>query len=154
MNCKNCGAPLEENAKFCGNCGAKVVEEEPAVSEEVKEERTEPEQKTENTEYIPHVEAEKVNPGMNYDSEINTTLWIILGIIDIILCGSKIPGIICLIFAFIALSNKNKGNFEEAKSNIKIAKIAFFIGLVLAILVFVLGIVGSILYTSGALIGY
>lgn len=25
MNCSNCGAPLEENARFCGNCGAVVT---------------------------------------------------------------------------------------------------------------------------------
>ncbi len=25
MNCKNCQDPLEENAQFCDNCGAKVI---------------------------------------------------------------------------------------------------------------------------------
>ena len=24
MFCKNCGSPLDDNASFCGNCGAKV----------------------------------------------------------------------------------------------------------------------------------
>lgn len=27
MFCKNCGSPLDDNASFCGNCGAKVNQE-------------------------------------------------------------------------------------------------------------------------------
>ena len=27
MFCKNCGSPLDDNASFCGNCGAKVSPE-------------------------------------------------------------------------------------------------------------------------------
>ena len=27
MFCKNCGSPLDDNASFCGNCGAKVNKE-------------------------------------------------------------------------------------------------------------------------------
>ena len=30
MNCKNCGAELHEGALFCGNCGMKVEQEQPA----------------------------------------------------------------------------------------------------------------------------
>ena len=27
MFCKNCGSPLDDNASFCGNCGAKISPE-------------------------------------------------------------------------------------------------------------------------------
>jgi uncharacterized membrane protein YvbJ len=34
MNCKNCGAPIEENQKFCGNCGTEI-ETKTEISTEV-----------------------------------------------------------------------------------------------------------------------
>ena len=38
MNCKNCGAELDENAVFCGNCGVKLEIEQPVAEETVCEE--------------------------------------------------------------------------------------------------------------------
>ena len=50
MNCKNCGAPIEENQKFCGNCGTEIeIKEE--ISTEVSTENKEvivPEKVTNN----------------------------------------------------------------------------------------------------------
>lgn len=42
MNCPNCGTPLEENAQFCGSCGAAVTKENaPAAQMPAKEEKPE-----------------------------------------------------------------------------------------------------------------
>ncbi len=40
MNCKNCGAPINDGEKFCGNCGIAV--EEPQVAQEAKVVETTP----------------------------------------------------------------------------------------------------------------
>ena len=37
MRCANCGAELNENARFCGNCGAAVMVEAPQAAEETQE---------------------------------------------------------------------------------------------------------------------
>ena len=37
MNCKNCGAELNEGAVFCGNCGMKVESEHPVYEAPVQE---------------------------------------------------------------------------------------------------------------------
>lgn len=156
MKCKNCGAELDENAKFCGNCGAKAAIEEAPVTNNIPEETTENQTTTESTEYIPHVEAEKVNPNSigAEANDINTTLWIVLSIVNLVLCGSKLPGIVALIFSIIALVNKNQGNYEEAKSNLKIAKIAVIIGFILAVIVFILGLIGIIFSTGANILGF
>lgn len=61
MNCKNCGAPLNDDAKFCGSCGTKVEVEE-AVVEETVVEATEPEiTEPEETEEVVEEVAEEVS---------------------------------------------------------------------------------------------
>ncbi len=35
MNCVNCGAELQENAKYCEACGSTVAQEESTVTEEI-----------------------------------------------------------------------------------------------------------------------
>jgi len=35
MYCKNCGQPVADNAKFCANCGAEQVMEQPVTSQPV-----------------------------------------------------------------------------------------------------------------------
>lgn len=165
MFCKNCGADLAEGAVFCGNCGMRVETEEPEVNTEAPAEpnteftpepKAEPafenneihhvsQQPQQNTyqSYQQNVQAPQynyVNMNNNAGADINPTLWIILSAIEIITCCSLIPGVIGLIFAIMASSKKTAGNFDEARSNVKVAKIAVLVGLGL----FVISIIGSI----------
>ena len=105
MICKNCGKELEPNERFCGNCGMAVSSEEPASDSPF------------SSAPLP------VNiPG------INPMPWIVFSIVEIVLCGSALPGIFGLVFGIIADSRKTAGDFEGAKENLKIAKIACWVG--------------------------
>lgn len=164
MFCKHCGAPVEEGAKFCGNCGEPVPAEPAEVIEEVMKEPEEvieeiPEEKpeempktaveTEETALEPvwtepkenKTPEEPVSPA----PELNTTLWIVLCAVESILCCSFIPGIFGLIFAIIAAVRKKNGEYADAASLLKIAKIAFWIGAVLIVLGLVLTVLMTVL---------
>lgn len=160
MFCKNCGAPVEEGAKFCGNCGEpvpaepeKIIEDvmgEPEkVIEEIPEEKPETAVETEETALEPvSAETEKTEePAGPASSEpnLNATLWIVLCAVESILCCSFIPGIFGLIFAIIAAVRKKNGEYADAASSLKIAKIAFWIGVVLIVLGLVLTVLMTVL---------
>ena len=107
MFCKNCGAEIADDAKFCGNCGIEVKKEEP-VQEEPSPFASQP---------LPHN-----IPG------ISPMAWIVLSVLEIISCCAVIPGIVGLIFSVMAETCKNRGDFAEAEGNLKVAKIACWIG--------------------------
>lgn len=172
MFCKKCGAPVLENEKFCGHCGARIEKEEAVeVIEEIKEEAVEvvEEIKEEAVETIEEVKEEAVETAAETVEEIlpecvpvqqetpyqqpvfapqtavpegvsvNATLWIILCALETVLCCSTLPGLFGLIFAIIAATKKGKGDWEAARSNIKAAKIAFWVGVALLVLGVILG---------------
>ncbi len=167
MNCKNCGAELNEGAVFCGNCGMKIAEEkvtyeaefvykEPTQGEYHQETYTEYQ---EQGSYVPPVipeeyKAESVVPG----EKPNTVLWIVLSAIEIFTC-CQMTGIISLIFSIIGHISAEKGDFADASRKIKIAKTSFWLGLVLGflfvvayIVLFALGIAAGItegIFNSG-----
>ena len=143
MFCKKCGAPLLEGAKFCGNCGEPVpAEPEEVIEEVILEETPEETPKTaaeaEETALEPAPEKPEENKGptapVQPAPELNTTLWIVLCAIECILCCSFIPGVFGLIFAIIAAVRKGNGEYADAASSLKIAKIAFWVGVVLIVL--------------------
>ena len=47
MKCKNCGSEILEGENFCGNCGAKVTNNEIKNLQKVKEEKTDEKKKIE-----------------------------------------------------------------------------------------------------------
>ena len=153
MYCKNCGAEINEGALFCGNCGMKIETEqpvyeapaEPVFEEPVQEEHVQGEyhQDTNNEyqeqgSYVP-----PVMPENSPDSETvvpaekpNTVLWIVLSAVEIFTC-CQITGIVSLIFSIIAHLSADKGNFEDARKKIKIAKTSFWIGFALGLIVII-----------------
>lgn len=149
MNCKNCGAELCENAVFCGNCGMKTEPEvQPAVEEPVSaaEEKNEaPENPVftqeinnncqESGSYQPPVFVPEANdPNAQVPMERpNTVLWIILSAAQTFLCCG-ITGIIGLIFSILGHVAADKGDFADAASKVRVAKILFWVGFVIGLL--------------------
>ena len=160
MNCKNCGAELNEGALFCGNCGMKI-EQEPLYREQAQPVHEEPVQGEYHQEnyneyqeqgsYVPPVMPEYTEPAQPvYGEKPNTVLWIVLSAVEFFTC-CQITGIISLIFSIIGHISAEKGDFADAESKIKIAKTSFWIGLGLVILfvvayivIFALGIAAGI----------
>lgn len=159
MNCKNCGAEIDEGSVFCGNCGMKV-EQEPFYKEPAQPVYEEPVQGEYHQEtyseyqeqgsYVPPVMPEYPAEPVVPAEKPNTVLWIVLSAVEIFTC-CQITGIISLIFAILGHISLEKGDFADAESKIKIAKTSFWIGLGLGILfvlayivLFALGIAAGI----------
>ena len=166
MFCKNCGAEMPEGALFCGNCGMKIETENTEVKESQENTSYQPytpePEHMENVETVEPNENDKQASGAYYNSipendpyvaqtpgeaSLNTTLWIVLSVIEIVTCCSFIPGVIALIFAIIANNKKNQGNYAEAVSNLKISKIVFFIGIGIFIFGTISTIASGVLYS-------
>ena len=97
MFCSKCGANVE-NGRFCPRCGAKIENEEAPVYT--------------NTVYYENPSAPK---------EVNTTLWLILGIISIFTCCLA-GGIVTTVFAAKAHGCAGRNDYVGAEKNIKKAK--------------------------------
>ena len=139
MNCKNCGAELNEGAVFCGNCGMKVEAEQPVYEAPAQEFSQEVHNEyQEQGSYVPPVMPE--NPPVSETvvpaEKPNTVLWIVLSAVEIFTC-CQITGILSLVFSIIAHLSADKGNFEDARKKLKIAKTSFWIGFALGLLVIV-----------------
>lgn len=167
MNCKNCGAELKEGAIFCGNCGMKAELEQPVYEASSQPVYEAPAQETyenvqgeyhqetyenyqEQGSYVPPVmpeySAETVVPA----DKPNTVLWIVLSAVEIFTC-CQITGIISLIFSIIGHVSAEKGDFADAERKLKIAKISFWIGLSLGLLIIVAYIVLMVLGIAAGL---
>lgn len=147
MNCKNCGAELNEGALFCGNCGMKAeaapvyeapvqeTYEAPAYEEPVSGEYHQEtyENYQEQGSYVPPVMPEYNAAPAPSGERPNTVLWIVLSAVEIFTC-CQITGIISLIFSIIGHVSAEKGDYADAASKIKVAKISFWIGLSVGLL--------------------
>ena len=166
MNCKNCGAEIEEGAVFCGNCGLKIENEEPVFEAQVVEEPVQGEyhqdtynEYQEQGSYVPPVIPEEYIGEQVVPAERpNTVLWIVLSAVEIFTC-CQITGIISLIFSIIGHISAEKGDFENAERKIKVAKTSFWIGFVLGLLfvaffaaIFLLGVAAG--FTEEIFYGY
>ena len=157
MNCKNCGAEIEEGAVFCGNCGIKIENEEPVFEAQVVEEPVQGEyhqdtynEYQEQGSYVPPVMPENspVSETVVPAEKPNTVLWIVLSAVEIFTC-CQITGIVSLIFSIIAHLSADKGNFEDACKKIKIAKTSFWIGFALGLIVIIAYIVFALGMAAG-----
>ena len=134
--CKNCGAELPDDAKFCTSCGAPAQENEtvkatPVVNETVYTETPAPKERT-------------LNVGMLVFSIINMALY----------CG-VVFGIISLIMTILA---KNADTDESERSKLKTAKILNIIGIIITsvlallyVVIFVFSVLLGISEASGTL---
>ena len=137
MNCKNCGAELNEGAVFCGNCGMKVESEQPVYEVPAQEFSQEVHNEyQEQGSYVPPVMPECYSEPVVPAEKPNTVLWIVLAAVEIFTC-CQLTGIVSLIFAILGHVAADKGDFAEAEKKIKTAKTWFWVGLVLG-LVFII----------------
>ena len=121
--CKNCGAQIEEGAKFCPSCGTAQAEQAPA-------EVVTPEVEIPAQEFVAPAmpTIEKASGNLN----VAQLIW---AIINLIACCTPL-GIVSLIFTVIA---KDAATAEEEAKKLKTAKTCNLIGTIV-------GAVGIILY--------
>ena len=136
MNCKNCGAELNEGAAFCGNCGMKIENEQPVYEEPVFQQEVHTEYQEQGSYIPPVIPAEPVmqaEPAVQAERP-NTVFWIVLSALEIFLC-CPLTGVISLILSIIGHVSADKGDFADASKKLKIAKVFFWIGFALGLIV-------------------
>ena len=134
MNCKNCGAELNEGAIFCGNCGMKVENEQNVYEAPARDYHQETySEYQEQGSYVPPVMPEyQAEPAFVPAEKPNTVLWIVLAAVEIFTC-CQLTGIVSLIYAILGHVAAEKGDFADAEKKTKTAKTWFWVGLVLGI---------------------
>ena len=140
--CVNCGTANNDDAMFCGNCGASLPEAAPAPVEEAPEFTEAPVEEAPEFTEVPaeEVPAEEVPAAAAPAGKNPATLWLILSIVLTVIsccstsCLSFIPGVVGIIMAAIAMSGFKKGDVEGCAKKVKIAKIVFIVGAVLLVL--------------------
>ncbi len=138
MICKNCGAELQENAAFCGNCGMKA-EAEPFSFEQADEQGS----------FAAPVEPVYAEPSPAITEEKpNTVLWIVLSAVEMLMC-CQISGVISLILSILGHVDADKGNLAEANKKIKYAKLSFWLGLALTVIFLVIYLIFVLLLSAG-----
>ncbi len=150
MFCKNCGNQINGGEKFCPNCGT-PVEVQPAYNQEPVY-NPQPEYSQENAgEYKQEYNAPvySAEPQNIPEAAPNTTLWIILSALEIFCC-SPLFGIIALVFAIMGNSAAGRGDYAEAESKLKTAKIMLIVGvavsIVVSVIAFFIGFAGEMYY--------
>ncbi len=147
--CNNCGAQLEENAKFCPSCGTAQTEQAPAVLDTPVEPVTPMEPVTPVTPAA-EIPVQEVAPAPAKASGSLNVAQLVWSIINLILCCTPL-GIASLIFTVIA---KDAPTAEEEAKKLKTAKTCNLIGtigggvfiilyIVFVVLVTMLGILGG-----------
>lgn len=143
MICKNCGHDIPEGSTFCGNCGMKPGEEN------FQNEGCCPNDSYSAQAQQPYYAEAQANYPME---KPNTTLWIVLNAISIFTC-CQITGIIGLIFSIFAHNDADRGDYAHAAKNIKNAKICFWVGLALGILIIAIYVIYMALIVGTATFG-
>lgn len=121
MHCPDCQKEIWVKDKFCPYCGRENIPKKPELREQTKNDEPVIHAK------IPDTYKEKTyTQGYTY-SDLNTTLWLVLGIITLIICctPTSIGTIVC---SLMAKSAENIGDYYTAKRKINAAKIWFFAG--------------------------
>lgn len=147
MFCKNCGQEIAEGATVCPNCNTPV---DVAAANTAQPQQTPPQQPYAQQPYAPY------NPGFSNVAPPKPALtWLIVNIVCVVLCGfSNILGIIGIVFGALAQSAYNKGNYAEAESKAKTAKVLGIITLIGTIILYIFAIISVALGIGLAAAGY
>lgn len=149
MFCKNCGQEIAEGATVCPNCNT-PVDVAAAAANAAQPQQTPPQQPYAQQPYAPY------NPGFSNVAPPKPALtWLIVNIVCVVLCGfSNILGIIGIVFGALAQSAYNKGNYAEAESKAKTAKVLGIITLIGTIILYIFAIISVALGIGIAAAGY
>lgn len=143
MFCKNCGQALADGALFCPNCNAPVQSAQP---------QTPPVNPYDNQQqapygapqqpygYAPQQQPYGYPPQQPYGvpPEKPALTWLIVNIVFLVLSGfTNLFSIIGTIFGALAQSDFNKGNYAEAISKNKTAKVLGIISIVSLVLLYI-----------------
>ena len=133
--CRFCGAVIEDNEKYCSQCGVKVIENEETEKEVIDGEVVE---ETKSDAYL--IEEAKLD-----DFERRAKSNFNLSIISIVLCCCTITSIISFVLSIILLVDLNKVS-EELKNDERYKKIKTktISALVIASILVFMGIVNAI----------
>ena len=116
MICKNCGAEINDDSAFCKYCG----------------------EKTGNPETIFNTPFPNNKKAYVPEEQLNTTLWIILGVVSALFCCT-IGGIVTTVYAAKASGSEKAGDYYEAEDNLKKAKNWFIATVIVGIVTFFIG---------------
>jgi uncharacterized membrane protein len=117
--CSKCGCKVEDNAEFCGHCGANLLDYTIIVHDDDK--------KVEET----AVEKKKVH---------NSLVELICGILSIVFAFSCIIGFVFAIVTMMTYSSYSKEQFSNYKQS-KAGFICSIVGLILSILIFIIYVI-------------
>ena len=139
--CTECGEKTSRNDCFCLNCGNENYINKPSeipvrISAKIKP-KTGSKPAGYKNEFID--EDEDSEP-----IELNTTLWIILGILSSFFC-CLITGIITTVLAIKASFHKSKGRYYLAAEKLEKAQGWFVLTLIIGVIEIVLGIIAAII---------
>lgn len=142
MFCPECGSQLEEGARFCQNCGAKVQAPDSVNDERKHEEPLRPE--TVVMDQPPKAEA---RPAASTEAEALSSSALTMGILSLVFSSL---GLLGLIFAIIGKSKVKKfRNLTGAVSGkVTAGKILSTIGLIISIIMTVVWIIYTIFLIS------
>ena len=135
--CSKCGFSNEDNAAFCASCGENVQDSVPQA----------PAQAPTETYYTPPVQTPVYTnqEPVSTDGKNPATLWLILNIVATVICCGNLINIVGIIFAAIGMGSFNKGEYADAESKTKTAKILFWVGLGLGVLSLIIGLAAGLL---------
>lgn len=119
--CPFCREVISVKDKFCTYCGEKVHRGKP---EPVKEVKPKPENKYD---YDNREEARRYKADYSCEKNLNTTLWLVLGIVSLVICCMP-TGIGTIVCSLKAKNCVNEGDISRARKKLRTAKIWFFIG--------------------------
>lgn len=147
MRCQSCNQEYEQQSKFCPNCGAPQPSGESSATDAFGQQQQQQPAYV-RPDYDPardgryNVPQTAVPVTGNYGQAIpSATGQIVFSIVNIVCCGGfvgTVLGVIALIFAIMAGSDTN---YDEAERKLKTAKTLNIIGICIAALFLIIGIV-------------
>lgn len=151
--CENCAVQLDDNAQFCHSCGTQVREVNiPQQQQQQGYEGSvgyEDQNSNQNDQYNQNEPTNTMptdynNQYQNNQQQYNQapmqqkppnkgTTWLIVSIIGTCCCSQL--NIVTVIFAILSLTKYNAGDYEASENFARIAKILFFVFLVITVII-------------------